>query len=95
MYQDSLEEVNNVKSEYEARLIKANDNYIVVKAENEVLKEKVDVLFKLGRSYINNSVKQRSTDQVDSQSQEEEIQIVEEASDNLEDLKGWTTKKMR
>ena len=34
MYQDSLEEVNNVKSEYEARLIKANDNYVVVKAEN-------------------------------------------------------------
>ena len=36
MYQDSLEEVNNVKSEYEARLIKANANYGVVKAENEV-----------------------------------------------------------
>ena len=78
MYQDSLEEVNNVESEYEARLIKANDNYIVVKAENEVLKEKVDVLFKLGRSYINNSVKQRSTDQVDTQSQEKDDVVEEE-----------------
>ena len=59
------------------------------------------MLFKLGRSYINNNVKQRNTDQADTQSQEkediveEEIQISEEAPDHLEDLKGWTTNKMR
>ena len=53
MYHDSLEEVNQVRSEYEAKLIIANDNYTIVKAEGR--KEKVDVLFKLGRSYINNA----------------------------------------
>ena len=53
MFQDSLEEVGQVRSEYEAKLIEANDRFRVVKAENEELKEKVDVLFKLGRSYIN------------------------------------------
>ena len=42
-----------VKSDYEAKLIEANDKYRTVKAENEELKEKIDVLFKLGRSYIN------------------------------------------
>ena len=42
-----------VKSDYGAKLIEANDKYRTVKAENEELKEKVDVLFKLGRSYIN------------------------------------------
>ena len=50
MYQDSFEGNNKVKSEYEARLVQANDNYDVVKSENEVLKEKVDVLFKVDRS---------------------------------------------
>ena len=77
MYQDSLEEVNNVKSEYEARLIKANDNYVVVKAENEVLKEKVDVLFKLGRSYLNNNAKMKNTDKT-----EQEIRSSEDTEDN-------------
>ena len=57
MYHESLENVNQVKSEYEAKLILANDNFTVIKAENEVLKEKVDVLFKLGRSYLNNMQK--------------------------------------
>ena len=52
MFQDSLEEVNRVKSEYEAKLMEANEKVRQAVAENEVLKEKVDVLFKLGRSYI-------------------------------------------
>jgi uncharacterized C2H2 Zn-finger protein len=55
MYHESLEEVNKVKSEYEARIIIANDNYTVIKTENEVLKERVDILFKLGQSYIEKS----------------------------------------
>ena len=101
MYQDSLEEVNKVKSEYEARLIKANDDYDVVKSENEVLKEKVDVLFKLGRSYINNSSKKvENTDTINVQgAQEDEIQVLPteegEGTDNLEDLQAWSVNKMR
>ena len=50
-----MDEINKVKSENEARIVAAQDNYRKVKTENEVLKEKVDVLFKLGRSYINKS----------------------------------------
>ena len=53
MYHEALEEVNNVKSEYEAKLMTANDSLAVAMSENEVLKEKVDILFKLGRSYLN------------------------------------------
>ena len=52
MYQEALDEVNQVKSEYEAKLIAANDKFSVTKAENETLKEKVDILFKLGKSYL-------------------------------------------
>ena len=52
LYQEALDEVNQVKSEYEAKLITANDKFSVIKAENETLKEKVDILFKLGKSYL-------------------------------------------
>ena len=44
---------NISKSEYSAKLLEANEKYRITLEENEVLKEKVDVLFKLGRSYIN------------------------------------------
>ena len=71
MYHQSLDEVNKVKSEYEAKIIIANDNYRVVKTENEVLKERVDVLFKLGRSYLNNT-KSKETDK------EEEIETIDD-----------------
>ena len=47
LFQDSLKEVDNVRSEYEAKLIVANDEFRVIKAENEELKEKVDVLLNL------------------------------------------------
>ena len=53
MYHEALEESNNLKSEYEAKLIGANDNLAVIKAENEALSEKIDVLFKLSKSREN------------------------------------------
>ena len=40
MYHESLDEVNKVKSVYEAKLIEANNSFRTVKAENEVLKKK-------------------------------------------------------
>ena len=42
-----------MRSEYEGKLIEANDKFREIKTENEELKEKVDILFKLGRAYIN------------------------------------------
>ena len=48
LYHESSEEVDKTKAEYEARLMEANDKFRHVKSENEELKEKVDVLFKLG-----------------------------------------------
>ena len=57
----------------------AQDNYRKVKTENEVLKEKVDVLFKLGRSYINKSKQSTKFDDASHSTQdtatEEEIVI--------------------
>ena len=78
MYHDSLEEVNQVRSKYEAKLILAYDNYTTIKAENEVLKEKVDVLFKLGKSYINNAKNSQKEVQTNSNNEkDEDIQVID------------------
>ena len=86
MYYESLDEVNKVKSEYE-------ETFRKVIGENEVLKEKVDILFKLGRSYINNATKSQKSDSKTT-TQEEEIEVIEE-DDDLENLHDWTQNKMR
>ena len=70
MYQESLDEVNQVKSEYEAKLIAANDKFSVIKAENETLKEKVDILFKLGKSYLE---KNNNTNKVNNSPEDPDI----------------------
>ena len=101
MYHDSLEDVNQVKSEYEAKILLANDNFTVMKAENEALKEKVDVLFKLGRSYINNVKKNTNESQGQknktntAENTAENIDVIEDDEDNFEDLQAWTKSKMR
>ena len=82
MYNEALEEANNIKSEYEARLITANDDLSRVKAKNEALAEKVGVLFKLGRSYLDKTKK--GTENIDN---EKVIEIDGEQTDvNLESL---------
>ena len=97
MYHESLEEVNQVKSEYEAKLIRANDNQTRMMSENEVLKEKIDVLFKLGRSYLNRENRNMEKETVTEANAEEddEIQVIEENVENVENLQAWTTNKLR
>ena len=65
MYHQSLEEVNQVKSEYEAKLILANDSFRDAKQENETLKERVDILFKLGKSYLEKDKKVEKNENAD------------------------------
>lgn len=99
LYHESLDEVEKTKSEYEAKLMEAHDIFRNVKAENEELKEKVDVLFKLGRSYINRKEDKANEaveepvehlkDNAESIAVEEVIEITE---DNLQD---WTKNKLR
>ena len=98
MYHEALDEVNTVRSEYEAKIVTAHDEFRTVKAENEVLKEKVDVLFKLGRSYLNNNNKKQEKSSENSVTTNEDIvvidEVVEEAGE-LENLQAWTQNKMR
>ena len=94
IYHQSLDELNTVKSEYEAKLILANDNYRVVKTENEVLKEKVDVLFKLGRSYLNNAENKKKNDgqrEVDETEKIETVMVEDIAeTEGVENLEEWS-----
>ena len=106
LYNDSLDEVGKLKSEYEAKLIEANDKFRNTKVENEQLKEKVDVLFKLGRSYLNRKESREHgamkeppsnhEDEIETISIEDvtvEEASVEEVTD--EDLQSWTKNKLR
>lgn len=98
LFQDSLEEVNQVKNEYEARLIEANDKYRQAKSENEELKEKVDVLFKLGRSYINRKEMSSPPSQSEDVGKEEDpdrIDVVETEETSGENLQAWSKGKLR
>ena len=96
MYQEALEETNQVKSEYEARLLQANDSFTVIKAENEVLKERVDILFKLGRSYL-----EKSNGDSKEQMNDNEIEVIEvdkktdDDQESIENLQTWSKNKMR
>ena len=103
LFQESLEEVDRVKSEYTAKLLDANERYRVTLKENEELKEKVEILFKLGRSYIDKvEVQPVSEERVDkgqdrpstkdSRTEESEPETIE---DDLESLSAWTTNKFR
>ena len=96
LFQDSLEEVSQVRSEYEGKLIEANDRFRVVKAENEELKEKVDILFKLGRSYINRKETPTNNEKEKPKNTEDDIETVtiEDVTED-EDLQTWTQSKMR
>ena len=87
MYHEVLEETDKIKSEYEAKLIEANDTITTSKAENEALKEKVDILFKLGKSYLDRVENTKASDDV-------EIQVIEDETHN-NDLGAWTTNKLR
>ena len=98
LFKNSVEEVKTVKSEYEAKLIEAHDKFRTVKAENEELKEKVDVLFKLGRSYINRKEIADNTAKSgrNETPKEADAEIIEvETIDADEDLITWTKNKFR
>ena len=103
LFQESLEEVDKVKSEYTAKLLEATEKYRVTLKENEELKEKVEILFKLGRSYIDrvDPVNSKArTDKPDQRTTPEGDHVVEEPepeteSENLENLSAWSTNKYR
>ena len=102
LFQESLEEVDRIKSEYTAKLLESNEKYRVTLEENEELKEKVDVLFKLGRSYIdkadNNEPKEASKEKEKDMIEEitiEDNHDHENSEANCENLSAWTTQKFR
>ena len=52
LYQETLDENNKITAEHEVKINKLDYEYRRVLAQNEILKERNDVLYKLGMSYI-------------------------------------------
>ena len=52
LFQGNLEELDSVKSEYKAKLDEAYERVANITAENESLKERLDILYKLSKEYI-------------------------------------------
>ena len=94
MYKDTLDENNRIKADHEVKLIKAGDDLAKEIAKNQVLEEKVDILYKLGKSYIENNGCEscRSPNVADP---ETEIMIVSDDSHVKETDCTWSTNKLR
>ena len=83
MYNEALEDASKVKFEYEARLIEVNDKFSSTKAENEELKEKVDILFKLGKGYLAQGKTKDFKKFNQSQEDPDKIEVLQEESIDL------------
>ena len=72
-----------------------------MKAENEELREKVDVLFKLGRSYINKKEKTQQDENNEKKkdvpvtNDVEEIETISVEEVTVDDLQTWTQNRLR
>ena len=95
MFQESLQEVDKVKSEYTAKIAEATEKYRVALKENEELKEKVDILFKLGRGYIDRIEPRKDNDTPVITVEKEKNDEVETPDDDIECLTAWATNKYR
>ena len=97
LFQEAMDEANKKNSDYEAKLLEANEKTRLAQAENEELRERVDVLFKLGRGYINKKEKSKQGDSpcpIEISAQVDNVQI--EDDDHIEeDLVTWSKNKFR
>ena len=95
LYQEVLDENNKMTAEHEVKINKLDDEYRRVLAQNEILKERNDVLYKLGKSYIegkNTGIDCNRTT-VDLTSEEVELTAPDPPTNTAECA--WSTDKLR
>ena len=104
LYKEALDEASTQKAEYEVKIANANEERTRAIANNEILQEKIEVLFKLGKSYLDNNKKLKermentatdSTDAINQNVDDENISVVSNEPDEVRKEGGWTTSKMR
>ena len=92
-----------MKSEYEVKIKNFDDNYARVSRENEALKERIDILFKLGKSYVEANNIQLSHETLDSgdttvsvsnTQPNKDNDIIEIVSDETADT-SWNSNRLR
>ena len=106
LFQETLEELDSVKADFKIKLDEVTEKYREAKIENEELKEKVDILFKLGRGYISKAESldgkngnQDSGEEAEG-NKETVIDITEEQdkvddSESFQSLSSWQANKYR
>ena len=60
LYKEAFEEAEKTKADFESRLLVAGEEKARLVAKNEILEEKIEILYKLSKSYIDN--KSNTTD---------------------------------
>ena len=91
IYKESIDEQSKLKDSYEEKLAKANEKLSEYVAEITALKEKNEVLYKLGKIYIDNHEASMKTNQPDTRKDADssnsnevtEVEVVTEVQGNI------------
>ena len=104
LYKEALDEANAQKAEYEIKIANANEECTRALANNEILQEKVEVLFKLGKSYLDNNkeLKERieksspsNMNVINQEVDNSNLTVIGDTINEIRSESGWTTSKMR
>ena len=97
LYHEAVEESRKVKAEHEVQILKASEDYARVVAQNEILTERNEVLFKLGKRYIENKVQpSNSVVSIDTNNTTDtDVIEVHKAAVETADTCAWTQNKLR
>ena len=96
-----MDNIEKLKAENEVGKLKANEDYSRILAQNEILEEKLDTLYKLSKSYFEGNCTQNknvvAATQVNSESEDPEVEIIETTADiSIPATKvAWTKDKLR
>ena len=55
LYHSVLENADKTKAEHELKILQMNDDHVRILKQNEVLQERIEIVYKLGKSYLERS----------------------------------------
>ena len=98
MFKDTLDEGEKTKAEYQAKLLEATEEVRVLKSDNTALKERIDILYKLAKSYLDRfepSTSDRTPEQEKKVVISDEVEVLEDSRSTTPSLNAWTKSKVR
>ena len=98
LFKDTLDEGEKTKAEYQAKLLEATEEVRVLKSDNTALKERIDILYKLAKSYLDRfepSTSDRTPEQEKKVVISDEVEVLEDSRSTTPSLNAWTKSKVR